>query len=53
MDIGGYDDDERKKKKNFSRSVKRMSLDHIRKHLHVLHQDNFNPSSYTTNGYLL
>ncbi|KAI8594976.1 hypothetical protein EDD21DRAFT_426004 [Dissophora ornata] len=51
--IGGYDDDERKKKKNFSRSAKRMSLDHIRMHLHVLRQDDFDPSSYTTNGYLL
>jgi hypothetical protein len=52
-DIGGYDEDERKKKKNFSKSARRMTLADIRGHLCTLRQDSFDPSIYTTKGYLL
>jgi hypothetical protein len=52
-DIGGYDEDERKKKNNFSKSARRMTLADIKGHLRALRQDSFDPSVYTTKGYLL
>lgn len=52
-DIGGYTEDERKKRRNFSRSAKRMPLSDIRNHLGPLREDNFDPRTYNTKGYLL
>lgn len=52
-DIGRYSMEERRKKWNLLRCTLRMPIDATREHLHGLHQDTFDPSSYTTKGYVL
>jgi len=52
-DIGGYSMEERRKKRDLSRCTLRMSINATREHLRVLRQDTFDPSSYTTKGYVL
>ncbi|GJJ67737.1 hypothetical protein EMPS_00083 [Entomortierella parvispora] len=52
-DIGSYSLEERKKRKNFARTTKRMSLLEIRNHLRTLRQADFHPRNYGNFGYLL
>ncbi|KAF9201869.1 hypothetical protein BGZ59_002472, partial [Podila verticillata] len=52
-DIGGYSMEERRKKRNLSRCTLRMPIDATREHLRGLRRDTFDPSSYTTKGYVL
>ncbi|KAG0061272.1 hypothetical protein BGZ92_006520, partial [Podila epicladia] len=53
-DIGGFTKEERKKKKHWSRSAKRMSMDEIAAHISTVRDANFNPKlSYSENGYVL
>ncbi|KAF8950293.1 hypothetical protein BGZ52_003017 [Haplosporangium bisporale] len=53
-DIGGFTEQERKKKKHWSRSAKRMSMDEIAAHISTVRNADFNPKlSYSENGYIL
>ncbi|KAG0018917.1 hypothetical protein BGZ82_000306 [Podila clonocystis] len=61
-DIGGYSVEQRKKGyiveekrklQSYSKSTLRMSIEKLKEHVHIFRQDDFNPTSYTTRGYVL
>ncbi|KAK3820509.1 MAG: hypothetical protein J3R72DRAFT_502378 [Linnemannia gamsii] len=53
-DIGGFTEDERRKKKHWSRSAHRMSIDDMTAHISSIRDKDFNPVvSYSSKGYAL
>ncbi|KAG0251909.1 hypothetical protein BGZ95_006760, partial [Linnemannia exigua] len=53
-DIGGFTEDERRRKKHWSRSAHRMSIDDMTAHISSIRDKDFDPMvSYSSKGYAL
>ncbi|KAF9083795.1 hypothetical protein BGX29_002902 [Mortierella sp. GBA35] len=52
-DVGRYSEDQRKKLRDYSKSTFMMPVEEMRHHLQTIRDGNFEPASYTKNGYVL